>query len=101
MTTTSNCALRLQRSLLNEVNRTAAGEGTPVNQFINVAVEEKRCPANRRPLPGAGGAGRPGGIRPHPGQGRVRAAAARRRGPRGRRGAIVVVCDAPGQTGRR
>ena len=41
MTTTSNYALRLQRSLLNEVNRTAAGEGTPVNQFINVAVEEK------------------------------------------------------------
>jgi len=41
MTTTSNYALRLQRSLLNEVRRIAAEEGTTVNQFINVAVAEK------------------------------------------------------------
>lgn len=41
MTTTSNYALRLQRSLLNEVKRIAAEEGTTVNQFINVAVAEK------------------------------------------------------------
>jgi hypothetical protein len=41
MTTTSNYALRLQRSLLNEVKCIAAEEGTTVNQFINVAVAEK------------------------------------------------------------
>ncbi len=41
MTTTSNYALRLQRSLLDEVRRIAAEEGTTVNQFINVAVAEK------------------------------------------------------------
>ena len=41
MTTTSHYALRLQRSLLNEVKRIAAEEGTTVNQFINVAVAEK------------------------------------------------------------
>jgi len=41
MTTTSNYAFRLQRSLLNEVKRIAAEEGTTVNQFINVAVAEK------------------------------------------------------------
>jgi hypothetical protein len=41
VTTTSNYALRLQRSLLNEVKRIATEEGTTVNQFINVAVAEK------------------------------------------------------------
>ncbi len=41
MTTTSNYALRLQRSLLNEVKRIAAHDGTTVNQFINMAVAEK------------------------------------------------------------
>lgn len=41
MTTTSNYALRLQKSLLEEVKRIAAAENTTVNQFINVAVAEK------------------------------------------------------------
>jgi hypothetical protein len=41
MTTTSNYALRLQKSLLEEVKRLAAEEGTTINQFINVAVAEK------------------------------------------------------------
>ena len=41
MTTTSNYALRLQKSLLDEVKRLAAEEGTTINQFINVAVAEK------------------------------------------------------------
>ena len=41
MTTTSNDALRLQKSLLDEVRRLAAEEGTTINQFINVAVAEK------------------------------------------------------------
>jgi hypothetical protein len=41
MTTTSNYALRLQKSLLDEVKRIAAEEGTTINQFINVAVAEK------------------------------------------------------------
>ena len=41
MTTTSNYALRLQKSLLDEVKRIAAAEGTTINQFINVAVAEK------------------------------------------------------------
>jgi hypothetical protein len=41
MTTTSHYALRLQRSLPNEVKRIAAEGRTTVNQFINVAVAEK------------------------------------------------------------
>ena len=41
MTTTSNYALRLQKSLLEEVKRIAADENTTINQFINVAVAEK------------------------------------------------------------
>ncbi len=41
MTATSNYALRLQKSLLDEVRRIAAEEGTTINQFINVAVAEK------------------------------------------------------------
>ena len=38
MTSTSNYALRLQKSLLEEVKRIAADENTTINQFINVAV---------------------------------------------------------------
>lgn len=41
MTSTSNYALRLQKSLLEEVKRIAAEENTTINQFINVAVAEK------------------------------------------------------------
>lgn len=41
MTATSNYALRLQKSLLEEVKRIAAEENTTINQFINVAVAEK------------------------------------------------------------
>jgi hypothetical protein len=41
MTTTSNYALRLQRSLLVEVSRIAAEDDTTVNQFIDVARAEK------------------------------------------------------------
>jgi hypothetical protein len=41
MTTTSNYALRLQKSLLEEVKRIAAEENTTINQFSNVAVAEK------------------------------------------------------------
>lgn len=41
MTTTSNYALRLQKSLLDGVKRLAAEEGTTINQFINVAVAER------------------------------------------------------------
>ncbi len=41
MTTMSNYALRLQKSLLDEVKRLAAEENTTINQFINVAVAEK------------------------------------------------------------
>lgn len=41
MTTTSNYALRLQKSLLDEVRRLAAEDNTTINQFINVAVAEK------------------------------------------------------------
>ena len=41
MTATSNYALRLQKSLLDEVKRIAAEENTTINQFINVAVAEK------------------------------------------------------------
>lgn len=41
MTTASNYALRLQRSLFEEVKRLAAEQNTTINQFINVAVAEK------------------------------------------------------------
>jgi len=41
VTATSNYALRLQKSLLDEVKRIAAEENTTINQFINVAVAEK------------------------------------------------------------
>jgi len=37
----SNFALRLQPSLMEELRKTAAMEGVPLNQFINVAVAEK------------------------------------------------------------
>jgi len=37
----SNVALRLQRSLLEEVRKVAQSEGVAVNQLINVAVAEK------------------------------------------------------------
>jgi len=37
----SNYALRLQNSLMQEVKRVAKAEGTSINQFINVAVAEK------------------------------------------------------------
>lgn len=37
----SNFALRLQRSLLDELRRVAKEEGVAVNQLINVAVAEK------------------------------------------------------------
>jgi hypothetical protein len=39
--TMSNYALRLQASLMEEVKKVAADEGTSINQFINVAVAEK------------------------------------------------------------
>ena len=41
MATTSNCALRLLASLKTEAEKVAAAEGTTLNQFINVTVEEK------------------------------------------------------------
>lgn len=41
MTTTSTYDLRLQKSLLDEVRRLAAEEGTTIDQFINIAVAEK------------------------------------------------------------
>ena len=41
MANTSNYALRLQTSLLNELRMVAREEGTTINQFINVAVAEK------------------------------------------------------------
>jgi hypothetical protein len=41
MTTTSNYALRLQKSFLEEVKLLAAEENTTINQFINIAVAEK------------------------------------------------------------
>ena len=37
----NNYALRLQTSLMNEVRKLVAEEGTTINQFINVAVAEK------------------------------------------------------------
>ena len=41
MATTGNYALRLLASLKAEAEKVAAGEGTTLNQFINVAVAEK------------------------------------------------------------
>ncbi len=41
MTTMSNYALRLQASVMEELKRVVAEEGTTMNQFINVAVAEK------------------------------------------------------------
>ena len=41
MTKTSNYALRLQASLMNELRTVVEEEGTTINQFINVAVAEK------------------------------------------------------------
>lgn len=41
MTTMSNYALRLQASMMEELKRVVAEEGTTINQFINVAVAEK------------------------------------------------------------
>jgi hypothetical protein len=38
---TSNFALRLQRSLMEEARRAALSEGVALNQLINVAVAEK------------------------------------------------------------
>jgi hypothetical protein len=40
--TKSNYALKLQASLKPEAERVAKAEGTTLNQFINVAVAEKR-----------------------------------------------------------
>jgi hypothetical protein len=37
----TNYALRLQASLMGEVKKIVAEEGTTINQFINVAVAEK------------------------------------------------------------
>ena len=39
----SNYALRLQPSLMDEVRKVAKEEQTTINQFINVAVAEKRA----------------------------------------------------------
>jgi hypothetical protein len=41
MTSMSNYALRLQASLMEELKRVVAEEGTTINQFINIAVAEK------------------------------------------------------------
>lgn len=41
MATVSNYALRLQKSLLDELKNVVQEEGTTINQFINVAVAEK------------------------------------------------------------
>ncbi len=41
MTTTSNYALRLQASLMDELRTVVEDEGSSINQFINVAVAEK------------------------------------------------------------
>lgn len=41
MTTTNNFALRLQASVMEELRKVVAEEGTTLNQFINVAVAEK------------------------------------------------------------
>jgi Tfp pilus assembly PilM family ATPase len=41
MTQRANYALRLQASLMEELKKVVAEEGTTINQFINVAVAEK------------------------------------------------------------
>ena len=41
MTQVSNYALRLQKSLMDELRTLVKEEGTTMNQFINVAVAEK------------------------------------------------------------
>ena len=41
MANTSNYALRLQASIMDELRVVVHGEGTTINQFINVAVAEK------------------------------------------------------------
>ena len=41
MVKTSNYALRLQKSLLDELRIVVQEEETTINQFINVAVAEK------------------------------------------------------------
>ncbi len=41
MTTTSHYDLQVQTSLLDEIKRLAAEDGTSVDQFINVAIAEK------------------------------------------------------------
>ena len=41
MTKSSNYALRLQNSLMEELKHVAKEEGASINQFINVAVAEK------------------------------------------------------------
>lgn len=41
MTQRRNYALRLQASLMEELKKVVAEEGTTINQFINVAVAEK------------------------------------------------------------
>jgi hypothetical protein len=41
MTTTSHYDLQVQKSLLDEVKRLAAEDGTTIDQFINVAIAEK------------------------------------------------------------
>lgn len=41
MTQRTNYALRLQASLMEELKKVVAEEGTTINQFINVAVAEK------------------------------------------------------------
>jgi hypothetical protein len=43
MARTSNYALRLLTSVKAEAEKVAAAEGTTLNQFINVAVAEKRA----------------------------------------------------------
>ena len=40
-TTTNNFNLRLQASVMKELRKLVAEEGTTLNQFINVAVAEK------------------------------------------------------------
>lgn len=41
MANVSNYALRLQKSLMDELRTVVETEGTTINQFINVAVAEK------------------------------------------------------------
>jgi len=55
---TSNVALRLQPSLLEEARKVAQSEGVAVNQLINVAVAEKLSRYASRLLPADGGSWR-------------------------------------------